>query len=295
MENRPKGPEEEVGREVRQSSAPVPAGGGAPVTPAELERVIRRASDLQFRSGGAEGAGELDEAEVVRIGREVGLDPRHVRRALAEVRAESLLPALPEESDLAARLWGSGLVRATRAVPGAPAEVERKLEDHFREAELLRRVRTRPGRSLWEPAGGLVASMRRAMDVGGHGFLLARARSLEMVVEELESGWSLVTLTADIRNERGHLATGWHLGLLPAGLGAAAFMVATGGAELLLLLAGGAASGTAAGVATWATAAQFRRRRQRTELALQGLLDRLEQGRPLADGGGASWRDRLSL
>lgn len=277
-----------------EASGPGPSGpGGRSVAAGDLERVIRRASDLQFRGGeGGGSGGELDEAELVRIGGEVGLEPHYVRQALAEVRAESLLPDLPDESELATRLWGSGLIRASRAVPGAPADVESRLEGHLRDVELLKRVRSRPGRSLWEPAGGLLPSMRRAMNVGGHGYRLAQARSLELVVDGLEEGWSLVTMIADIRNERAGLAAGWHLGLLPVGLGAAIFLVATGGPELPILLGSGLAGGGAAGGATWATAQHFRRRRERTGLALEGLLDRLERGEPLSPAR-TSWRDRI--
>ena len=285
--------EERRAEEAPGASNP-PAAPERRISAENLERVIRRASDLQFRAGeGAEASGgRLQESELVRIGQEVGLEPQYVRQALAEVRAESLLPVLPEESDLAARLWGSGLVRASRAVPGSPADVEARIGEHFHEVELLQRVRARPGRSLWEPAGGLLPSMRRAMNVGGHGYRLAQARSVEVAVEGLEDGWSLVTLTADIRNERTGLATGWHLGLVPFGIGTAVLAVVTGGAEIAVLLAGAAASGGTVAGATWATAVQFRRRRDRTALAMEGLLDRLERGESLGAPGRPERRPR---
>ena len=93
----------------------------------ELERVIRRAAELQSREGESPEFA-LDETEVVRIGEEVGLSPRHVRQALADLRAESLLPDLPNETSLAARLWGPGLVRESRVVLGDASAGEAKLE-----------------------------------------------------------------------------------------------------------------------------------------------------------------------
>ncbi len=228
----------------------------------------------------------------MRIGEEVGLEPRYVRRALAEVHADSLLPALPEEARLSARLWGSGIVRAIRVVPLEASEAQARVETYLRDREAMSRVRTGTGRSLWEPAGGLWSTMRRAMNVGGHGYELAKARSLELRVEPLEAGFSLVTLTADLRNERGKIAAGWHFGLAGSGLGAAIALLAVFGPEAAALLGAGAIGGTAAAGASWATAAQYRRRRERLELVLQGLLDRLEQGEPLVSSR-PGWRERL--
>lgn len=277
---------EERGRPLAESS------GERSVSAADLERVIRRASDLQFRAGSAEAGSALEESEVLRIGEEVGLEPRYVRQALAEIHADSLIPALPGESPLAARLWGAGLVRASRVVPGEPAAVQEELEAYLRDREVLRRVRSAPGRSLWEAAGGLVSTMRRAMDVGGHGFELAKARSVELVVRRLEPGFVLVTLTADLRNERGHLAVGWHLGALLAAAPAALALLAVVGVDLLPVLGAGALGGGALAGGSHAAAVHFGRRRQRVQLVLEGLLDRLQQGERLLPDR-PSWKDRL--
>lgn len=269
--------------------------GGRSVSSADLERVIRRASDLQFRAGSSEGERALDETEVVRIGEEVGLEPRYVRQALAEIHADSLVPALPKEARLPARLWGPGLVRASRVVPGDPSAVEAKLELHLRERELLKRIRRQPGRSLWEPAGGLLSTMKRAMDVGGHGYQLAKARNVELVVEGLEAGWSLVSLIADLRNERVETATGWHIGALAVAVSAAVSMSLAGLSELAVLLGSGASGGVGIGAATWATSIHYAKRRERTRLVLEGLLDRLELGEPLSPRSSGSWKEKLKL
>lgn len=279
--------------ETEREAVARPAGWapGRAVSPTELERVIRRASDLQFRSG-ASDAGLLDEEELLRIGEEVGLDPRYVRQALAEVHADSLVPALPEESALAAKLWGSGVVRASRVVPGGAVEVEAELEAYLREREVLTRVRSRPGRSLWEPAGGLWSTMRRTLDVGGHGYELAKARNLEVRVETLEPGFTLVTLTADLRNERKSIAAGWYAGLTMAAGPVAIALLAAVGVDALTVLGAGALATSALGGATAATERHFRRRAERMELILQGVLDRLEQGERLVPTR-PSWKDRL--
>lgn len=262
-----------------------------PITQEQLERVIRRASDLQFKSSTTLPS-TLDRAEVVRIGEEVGIEPRHIQQAMAEMEAEALVPAAPEDGGFLASWTGPAVVRVSRVVPGDQADVERNLEHYLKEKELLRPVRSQRGRSLWEPAGGLVSSMRRAMDVGGHGYTLAKARRLQVAVEPLESGWSLVTLTADMANLRGE-AAGWTLGLGLAGVGASLGLVlSTGGAALAFigagaLVAGGLATGRVAG------RKQLQKERERMELTLLGLLDRLERGETLEPGNVEPWHQKL--
>ncbi|MCZ0936097.1 MAG: hypothetical protein OXJ54_13030 [Gemmatimonadetes bacterium] len=262
------------GLPARRSSLP------QTVTQEQLERVIRRASDLQFRSSTSVG-GELGAGDVVQIGAEVGLEERYVRQALAEVEAASLIPDAPADEGLARRIVGSAIVSTSRVVPGSPADVEANLESYLREEELLRQVRSRPGGSLWEPGTGLVSQMRRAMDVGGRRYTLAKSRNLQVSVEALESGWSLVTLTADVGNMRAERIGGWFAGM---GLGGAAggfglFMAAGGG--VLPLLGGLAIFSGFTAIATVSARADMRKVRQRMELALQGLLDRLERGENL--------------
>ncbi len=284
-------------REGADLPAPAPPDSGLPSRPygsdmsvshAQLEKIIRRASDLQFRDSSDTGS-VLDGAEVVRIGGEVGLDPRYVQQALAEVQAEALVPEMPADSGLAQRLFGSGLVRASRVVTGDQREVEAKLEEHLREKELLKQVRSRAGLSLWEPAGGVVSSMRRAMDVAGHGYELAKARNIQVAIEQLEPGWSLVTLTADLRNTRNQAAGGFYTAVMGSTIGISIAILATGGVGLLPILGAVAVGAAGFGGATWATGATVRKRFARMELALQGLLDRLELGEPLMVTDG-SWK-----
>lgn len=246
------------------------------VSSSDLERVIRRATELQFDEG--EDVTDLDVREVVRIGEEVGLEPRHVRRALAEVQADSLLPPLPADRGLPTRLWGPGVVRHSRAVRGDPESIQDRVERHLEEKESLRCVRRKAGRSLWEPAAGLVKQMQRAIDVGGHGYDLAKARNVQLAVEGLEEGWSLVTISVDLRNLRNQQATGWLLGLGLSG---------TGGAVASAVLAGSVAVGVVVvpvlalgfwGAASWAAGRTIEKSRARIELIVLGLLDRLEEG-----------------
>jgi len=261
------------------------------ITREQLERVIRRASDLQFRSSTTVSS-NLDPAEVVRIGEEVGLDARHVQQAMAEIQDEALVPTAPEDGGFMARWAGPSVVRVSRVVPGDQRKVEGNLEHHLREKELLRPVRTKPGRSLWEPAKGLVSSMRRSLDVGGHGYTIAKAKRLQVAVEPLESGWSLVTLTADMGNVRNETAGGWLFGLSLGSLSmATAVILGTGGA-VLAVVGGVAIVGGAITTARGAARTHIRKERERMELTLLGLLDRLERGETL-ELGGEAWHHKL--
>ena len=250
------------------------------VTREQLERVIARASDLQFRRSKPVG-GELQAGEVVQIGAEVGIEERYVRQALAEVEAASLIPDAPLDEGLARRIAGPAIVSTSRVVPGGPSEVEANLESYLRQEELLRQVRSRSGGSVWEPGTGLVHQMRRAFDVGGRRYTLAKARDLQIRVAALESGWSLVTLTADIGNLRAERLAGWFTGMGLAGAaGAFGLLTATGGGVLPLLGALAVFSGFTA-LATACARAGTRKAGQRTRRALEGLLDRLERGENL--------------
>ncbi len=264
----------------RSGSPAQRSSGSVTVTREQLERVILRASDLQFRrSRPAEG--ELRAGEVVQIGAEVGIEERYIRQALAEIEAASLVPAAPPDEGLARRIAGPAIVSTSRVVPGSPAEVEANLESYLRHEELLRQVRSRSGGSRWEPGSGLVHQVRRSLDVGGRRYTLARARDLQIRVAALESGWSLVTLTANIGNLRAQRLAGWFTGLGLAGAaGGFGLFMATGGGALPLL--GGLA--ILSGFATLATVSArsgLRKAGQRTTLALEGLLDRLERGENL--------------
>ena len=255
-------------------------GGSVTVTREQLERVILRASDLQFRRSRPDGE-ELQAGEVVQIGAEVGIEERYVRQALAEVEAASLVPDTPPDEGLARRITGPAIVSTRRVVPGSPPDVEANLESHLRQEELLRQVRSRSGGSRWEPGTGLVHEIRRAFDVGGRRYALAKARDLQISVATLESGWSLVTLTADIGNLRAERLAGWFTGMGLAGVaGGFGLFMATGGGIPPLL--GGLAilSGFTA-LATVSARAGLRKARRRTRLALEGLLDRLERGENL--------------
>lgn len=258
------------------------------INAAEFETVIRRATELQL--GADRVPDSLNDAEVLRIGEEVGLEGRHVRQALAELRAADLLPARPRDTGLAARLWGEASVQASRVVPGDPHEVFRALEGYLRHREALTPLRDQADRQVWEPASDLASKLQRSFDFSGHGYELARARRIEVSVEGLEPGRSLVTVTADLGNQRAGHAAGWLIPASAVGLGTALGMHF--GEAVPILLSMPAGLGPAAALGSFAARRSYRKRRDRVETKIQGVLDRLEQGLSLQ--GSPTLREKLT-
>ena len=262
------------------SRLPVPGE----VSREQLEKVIHRAAELQF--GRAEAGETLDVEEVQRIAEEVGLESRHVRQALAELRADALTPSRPEDRTLATRLWGEAVVVESRVVPGGPEEVQEKLRSYLSDRESLRCVRDRPGQQVWEPASDLMSQMQRGFDFSGRGYELAKTKTLTVLTQPLEEGRTLVSLVADIRNTRAGHALGWYGGIGVFALGTALGAVLGENAAAYFVFPG-VATGVAL-VGTIGAAKTLARRRERLTLSVQGLLDRLER-----DSGFASDRPTL--
>ncbi len=256
----------------------------------ELDRIIRRATELQFgetESGGVDQT--VDEGEILRIGREVGIEPHYLRRAIGEVRAEALRPVKPGDRGLLARTLGEGVIQVGRVVPGNPDEIEAGLEEHFRVGESLSRIRKRGRRSLWEPAGGLMASLQRELRWKGFRYDLARAGSVEVSLSEMEEGFSLVTMAADLRSLRSERGVGWMIGI---GSGGALVGWAVGlGIGFPWLAIPAAAAGVWIGTRMART--RYAREVRRLRLSMEDILDRLESGESLATRRGGDWRDRV--
>ena len=235
----------------------------------ELERVFRRAAELQTSREPLPD--RLDADEVMRIGVEVGLQESHLRRALLELRAEALVPEPPAARPLVRRLWGDAHVQASRVVPGDPQAVQERLDAFLESAENLRPGRSRAGLSIWEPASDLVSQIRRGLNLSGHGFALARARRIEVAVQSIEPGRSLVNISADLRNKRAEHLGGWYTGAACTTIGVTLVLVLAAGFPLaaVLPLVGGAAFGGS----TMLAKLTLRSERERVDLGVQGLLD----------------------
>jgi hypothetical protein len=164
---------------------PVPASH--PIDRAALERVLGRAAELQ--AGGGDAPEVISEADLIEIGREVGLSPEHLRQALAEERTRvTLVP----ESGVAARLAGPAQAVATRTVGGTPAAVLAALDAWMQREECLQVKRRFGERLTWEPRQDLLGSIMRGVKLGGRGYQLARASEVAATVTAVDASRVLV-------------------------------------------------------------------------------------------------------
>jgi hypothetical protein len=242
------------------------------VTRGALERVLARASELQGASGDAtEPADNLTEAQVLELGKEVGLSPEHIRQALAEERAR-IEPLTLGGSGVAYRLFGANRVAAQRVVRGTPERLFGTLDRWMEREEWLRVVRQRPDRRVWEPRRGILGSLRRLF--GARGAALYRANDIAATVVPVDDEFSLVRLEADFTVLRNTMASQTAAGTVVGA--AASTALAFMGVILLpvvlapVVLTTGAAYANARRVQRTAVA--------RAQLALEQVLDRLERG-----------------
>lgn len=239
----------------------------------QLEEVIRRAVELQLASEEAE-EDELTDEEVLRIGREVGLEQRFLERAMAEVRTAGLRPRIPAEDSPLARLLGPGFVQASRFVAGPADEVEALAEHELRVNERLRRTDRGAKGARWTPADGWTSAARRTDEASGrHAYELGTARALEVSVQEADADRSLVTVTADVRNLRTEQLLTWVSALGVSGLVAGGFLLVAGTPWAFLAPLPPLALG-AAGVA--ATIPGYRSEREDLQRMVEAFLDRLD-------------------
>jgi len=236
------------------------------ITREQLERIIQRAAELQ--------AGEMDtgegitEQELLKLGSDVGIPGRFLRQALYEEGAGGA--AL--EHDFASRWVGPRMVLAHRVVPGDRATLEQGISEYMADEEAMTPKRRMSDRTVWERQKGLFAEMRRGFSFEGKAYHLARAQDVSVQIAALESGYCHAELAADIGNQRSSATTGATTLAALGVFGAIALSLVPGLQVLAALpLLGGL------GLA-WLVTRDYRRRVERMQVALEQVLDRLEQG-----------------
>jgi hypothetical protein len=162
-----------------------------------LERIITRAAELQ---AGEHDIGEgLTKDEVLALGKDVGIPNRYLQQAILEEQTRTVVE---RGEGVWAWLTGPRRLSAQRVVPGERAAVERALTRWMEDEESLQIKRRYPDRTTWEPKAGALASIQRALGRKGRRFSLANAEEIAGQVTQLEPGFCLVTLTADVRQRR---------------------------------------------------------------------------------------------
>lgn len=176
-----------------------PAPGSPALSRAALERVLARAAQLQGTTGEGDEAGAMNEAQVVELGKEVGLSPEVLRQALAEERSRTLVP---EESGLLASVAGPAMVSAARTVPGSAAAVLAALNAWMQRSEGLEVKRRFADQLVWEARRDFFSAVRRTLNVSGGGLELAAAESVTAIVVDVATGQSHARIVADFRTAR---------------------------------------------------------------------------------------------
>jgi len=249
------------------SEGPKPSNVPAAIDRAAVERVLARALELQAGPTG-DTQDRLTEAQLLDLAREVGLDPVHLRQALAEERTRV---AVPEERGLLATLYGSATVSAQRTVSGTPAQVLQALDDWMQRQECLKVKRHFGERIVWEADQGLAGTVKRV--VSGKGAALARATDVAATAIALDATRVVVRLDAQLGGHRASMAQ------VNAGLAGASLVAGGVLAALSFPILAAAAPAVVLVPAVWgATRSAHARTVARAQLALEQVLDRLERG-----------------
>src|SRR5207244_9710429 len=125
------------------------AGGGDLISREALERIIKRAAELQ---AGEHDVGDgLTNNEVLALGKDVGIPDRYLRQAMLE---EQTRVAPEVATGTWAWLTGPRSIVAYRVVPGDRAAVVRELRRWVIEGEQLSHIRHLVDRTEWKPQEG---------------------------------------------------------------------------------------------------------------------------------------------
>lgn len=234
-----------------------------------LERVLARAAELQAVE--MDPGESISEERLLEIAKEVGLDSHHMRQALAEERTRV---TVREETGAVSRFAGVSSVIASRVVQGTPADVLTSLDTWMQREECLIVKRRFPERVVWEEHRGFWMQMRRGMNMGGRGYVLARAHEVSATAVPVDEARTLVRLEADLSNLR--------TGRLVGGSASAAAGAATGAALLALgFFPLAAVAPVVVGLAAgYGVVRSHRGVAARAQLALEQVLDRLETREP---------------
>jgi len=259
------------------SAVRAPGAAGNALDRAAVERVLARAAELQARTSDGDARDDISDEQIIAAGTEAGLSPALIRQALAEERTRV---AVPEERGIAAQVAGASVASASRTIRGTTADVLAALNQTMLRDETLAIKRRWVDRMTWEPRRDFWAAFRR-LAPGGRAFDLFYAHEVAATLAPLDDGRVAVRLDADVSRARAQrLEQGGAVAI--GGVTAGGGMV---GAALLIkgfmlgAVLGVAAIPVAAGLAAgFAIARSHRQVVERTQLALERILDRLEHG-----------------
>lgn len=266
---------------------PVPGGSGLParkLSSTELEAVIKRAVELQTARE-TEMTDGLSDAEVVRIGQELGIEQHLVRRAISEVRSRP-----PEEQGMLAAVMGPRTVRVARTIRRPAVEVGIFLERYLLETEYMVVERRFPDRTRYVRAAGIGAALGRTFSKVGNRVAPLDLQAVDVGVAVADEDSCVVELTVDLGGERaGYAAGGAGLGVTTAAM-PTAFALVSAAPDLLALL----------GIPLFAASmlgmrAGYRYSTGKVHDRLEAFLDRLEHGELRLPEKKQEWHKRLGM
>jgi len=252
-----------------------PSTRQAPLDRQAVERVLARAAELQGGESGQDSSDLISEAQIVEIGKEVGLAPAIINQALAEERTRV---HVPEERGFFSQIAGAGFATATRTVLGSQRAILGEIDLWMQRKECLCVQRRFVDRITWEPQRGVFAAVRRGLNAGGHGYHLTRAAQVSATVLSVDEKRVVVRFDADLTpNRKTRAAIGTVLGggglLGAAGVG---FGLTVASVPFLLVAAVSAVPLIAGGALGYYAANGHRNVLACAQLALEQILDRLE-------------------
>ena len=247
-------------------------GNDRRLRPAEVEMILRRASELNSRrwTRGSHDTPSVSPEVLVQVAAAAGIPEQYVHRAMWDMASEKTA----EPHSFARKYYGPARLRAVREVE-RPAEGAREyLEGLLRLQQGLKLRRKTEVGSLWDP-GDELGVVRRTLDFSGERTLL-KARQIELRVEGFGEKRCQANLTADLSNQRGEYLS--LAGILGATL-AVLFILAGMQSPLFFL-------GVIPGIAAPALGFRIAYSRACLEIrrALDDLLDAVEASQPQEAG-----------
>jgi len=256
------------------------------LTRRQFDEVIRRAAEIAA-SEPEGGDSVLNEEELFRIAREVGLEERHVRKALLQVRS-----APPTGRSPVSALFGPPTLYASRVVPGTREALVQAIDEFLVAGRLLQALRKGSSILQYRPAVDWASQIARAASSTSKKYYVASAKWVEVRLEAVDENHTLVELEVEPGTRDDYLAgglIGGGGGGVGAGVGVAMAVGVTGGAAALGVALGIIAGSAVFGGICWWSGYYHKKRLLEVRAEMEGILDRLEAGESL-EPPPPSWR-----
>jgi len=256
------------------------------LTRKQFDEVIRRAAELAA-SEPEGGDAALNEEELFRIAGEVGLEERHVRKALLQVRS-----APPTGRNPVSSLFGPPTLYASRVVPRNKEVLARIIDEFMVAGRLLQALRKGPSVLQYRPAVDWASQIARAASSASKKYYVASAKWVEVRLETVGDDLTLVELEVEPGTRDEYLAGGLIGGGgagVGVGVGIAMAVGVTGGAAALGVALGIVVGSGVFGGTCWWSGYYHKKRLLEVRAEMEGILDRLEAGDSL-EPPPPSWR-----